>query len=317
MNNGQRENVYALLDSIGIQYGKVDHPPMFTQSDSEARGVEIDAVIFKNLFLRNKNKSRYYVYSLPLASRADLHAVAAALGESRLSFGDDEALKEKLNIQPGSVSFLNIIGAGNTDVTVLIDSSAFFCNKIGVHPNDNTATVILKPYDVQRILNACGVEYRFLSPGNGESTIEKANEADAAEILRLQYAAYQSEAIIYDDYSIQPLTQTLEQAKAEYRDGTVLKAVSDGRIIGSVRGYEKDGTVYIGKLMVLPGYQDKGLGKRLLEAIENELPCKRYELYTGEKSVKNLTLYEKCGYNRFKTEESTPGLTFIYLEKDQ
>ena len=316
MNNEQREKVYALLDSMDIQYGKVDHPPMFTQSDSEARGVQIDAVIFKNLFLRNKNKSRYYVYSLPLTSRADLYAVAAALGESRLSFGDDKALQEKLNIQPGSVSFLNIIGAEKTDVTVLIDSSAFFCNRIGVHPNDNTATVILKPYDIQRILNACGVEYRFLALDNSEANIEIAKETDAAEILRLQYAAYQSEAIIYNDYSIQPLTQTLEQAKAEYRDSTVLKTVSDGRIIGSVRGYEKDDTVYIGKLMVLPGYQNKGLGKRLLEAIENEFPRRRYELFTGEKSEKNLALYEKCGFRRFKTEKTTPELIFIYLEKD-
>ena len=152
-----------MLDRLGVTYSKVDHPPIFTQADSELRPVEIDAVIFKNLFLRNKDKSRYYLYSLPLDKRADLVAVAKALGETRLSFGDEDALQEKLNIQHGSVSFLNVIGAERTDVTLLIDSSAFDCGRIGVHPNDNTATVILRPQDIQRIIDACGVKYMFLA----------------------------------------------------------------------------------------------------------------------------------------------------------
>ena len=311
----RRERVYAMLDGLGIEYGKVDHPPVFTQADSELRPVQTDAVIFKNLFLRNKDKSRYYLYSLPLDKRADLAAVANALGETRLSFGDEQALQEKLNIQHGAVSFLNVIGIERTDVSLLIDSSAFSCGKIGIHPNDNTATVVLKPQDIERILSACGVEYRFLAPEIGNPVIKRAQKEDAAEILRLQYAAFQSEAIVYNDFSIQPLKQTLEESIAEFQKSTVLKAVNDGRIIGSVRAYEKDGTAYIGKLMVLPGYRDMGLGKRLLQSIENEYQRKRFELITGAKSEKNLSLYEKNGYARFKTQEVAPGLTFVYLEK--
>ena len=144
-----------------------------------------------------------------------------------------------------------------------------------------------------------------------------ANESDADEILQLQYAAYQCEAEIYNNYSIQPLTQTLEQTVEEFGKSTVLKAVlKSGKIIGSVRAAEKDdGSVYIGKLMVLPDYQDKGIGKQLLQAIENEFCGKRYWLMTGHKSEKNLTLYEKCGYTRFKTEEIEPCLTLVCLEK--
>ena len=145
--------------------------------------------------------------------------------------------------------------------------------------------------------------------------IMAANESDAEEILILQYAAYQSEAAIYNNYSIQPLTQTLEQAMEEFNESTVLKAVLNEKIIGSVRAAEKENSVYIGKLMVLPEYQNRGIGKRLLEAIENEFYGKRYWLTTGGKSEKNLKLYEKHGYSRFKTEESAPGLTFVYLEK--
>jgi hypothetical protein len=120
------------------------------------------------------------------------------------------------------VSFLNAVDAGNTDVTFLIDCSVFGCDRIGVHPNDNTATVTLKPHDIQRILDACGGEYRFLALESDGPVISRAREEDASEILRLQYAAYQSEAAIYDDYSIQPLTQTLEQATAEFQGGVVL-----------------------------------------------------------------------------------------------
>jgi len=147
--------------------------------------------------------------------------------------------------------------------------------------------------------------------------IEKAEKSDAAEILRVQYAAYQSEAALYNDYSIQPLTQTVEQVIVEFNDGVVLKAVNDGRIIGSVRASEKENTVYIGKLIVLPEYQNQGIGKSLLQAIEDEFLGKRYELFTGEKSENNLKLYEKCGYTRFKKEEITPGVVYVYLEKSQ
>jgi predicted N-acetyltransferase YhbS len=116
--------------------------------------------------------------------------------------------------------------------------------------------------------------------------IEKAREADVPEILLLQREAYQSEAEIYNDYSIQPLTQTLEQAKQEFQNNMVLKAVLDGKIIGSVRAYEKDNTAYIGKLIVSPAHQNKGIGKQLLQAIENEFQGKRFELFTGSKSEK-------------------------------
>ena len=164
MSKESQEKVCSVLDCLGIEYRIIDHPPIFTQADSEALPVRIDAVIFKNLFLRNKDKSRCYLYSLPLTKRADLVALAKALGETRLSFGDEDALREKLNTRHGSVSFLNAIGAENTDVVFLTDSSVFDCELIGVHPNDNTATVILRPQDIRKIFDACGVKYRFLAP---------------------------------------------------------------------------------------------------------------------------------------------------------
>jgi GNAT superfamily N-acetyltransferase len=73
--------------------------------------------------------------------------------------------------------------------------------------------------------------------------------------------------------------------------------------------------VYIGKLMVLPDYQNQGVGKRLLKTIESKINCKRFELFTGFRSKKNIAVYEKCGYKIFKTEKITPELSLVYLEK--
>ena len=145
--------------------------------------------------------------------------------------------------------------------------------------------------------------------------ISKSKVTDAEEILRLQYAAYQSEAVLNNDFTIQPLTQTIDELRAEYETRIVLKATLDNKIIGSVRAYAEGDTVYIGKLIVHPDHQGKGLGKRLLAMIESKFLNKRYELHTSQKSERNLHIYEKAGYKRFKEETSDSGLTFIYLEK--
>jgi Ala-tRNA(Pro) deacylase len=162
MSTDRKAEVYALFDALGIDYSVVEHPPMFSQADNERHRVNIGAVIFKNLFLRNADKSRYYLLSLPLSKRADLAKAREILGESRLSFGDEDALFEKLNIHPGSVSFLNIAGKPDTDVTFLIDKEIFDSERFGVHPNDNTATVIFAPQEIPKIFGHFGAKHQFV-----------------------------------------------------------------------------------------------------------------------------------------------------------
>jgi len=161
-DNGKSARVYALLDALGIAYEKVDHPALFSAADNVLHEIEIDGVIFKNLFLRNKKKTRWYLYALPIEKRANLLALQKLLGEERLSFGSEEALWEKLRIRPGSVSILNVIDAPDTDVEILIDRDIFAAARFGVHPNDNTATVVMAPQDLTRVLDAVSVRYRFV-----------------------------------------------------------------------------------------------------------------------------------------------------------
>jgi ribosomal protein S18 acetylase RimI-like enzyme len=147
--------------------------------------------------------------------------------------------------------------------------------------------------------------------------INKAKVSDAKEILSLQKRAYQSEAELYDDFSIPPLVQKLEEIKYEFKNHVFLKAIGHRKIIGSVRALQIDNkTCYIGRLIVHPDFQNQGIGTKLMNEIENIFnECSRFELITGHKSYKNIKLYEKLGYKIFKTEKLTENLDLIYLEK--
>ena len=145
--------------------------------------------------------------------------------------------------------------------------------------------------------------------------IEKAEVKDLEEILSLQKLAYISEAEIYNDYSIPPLVQTLESLREEYGNKLILKAVINGKIVGSVRAYEDEGTCYIGRLFVHPEYQNKGIGTQLMKCIEEKFKeSKRFELFTGKKSIKNIYLYNKLGY-KIVREERDNEITMVYMEK--
>ena len=146
--------------------------------------------------------------------------------------------------------------------------------------------------------------------------IEKATVSDAEEILSLQKLAYRSEAEIYNDFNIPPLVQTLEEIKKDFGIQFFLKAVMDEKIIGSVRAHPKEGTCYIGRLIVHPDFQNRGIGIKLMNEIERIFnTCKRFELFTGDRSKRNLYLYQKLGYQIFKTAKITDQTTIVYMEK--
>ena len=95
-----------------------------------------------------------------------------------------------------------------------------------------------------------------------------------------------------------------------------LKASADGKIVGCVRGYVRDGTCFIGRLIVHPDLQNQGIGTRLMNEMEQHFhQARRYELFTGERSERNLHLYQKLGYRAFRTERLTDRVAIVYLEK--
>jgi ribosomal protein S18 acetylase RimI-like enzyme len=145
--------------------------------------------------------------------------------------------------------------------------------------------------------------------------IQTSNINDAEEILSLQKLAYKSEAKLHGDFQIPPLIETLDELKDKFQTHVFLKATDKGKIIGSVRVLQKENIGYIGRLMVHPDFQNRGIATKLLLEIEKCFSCVRFELFTGSKSIKAIRLYEKLGYVCFKEETPVDNMTLVFLEK--
>ena len=132
----------------------------------------------------------------------------------------------------------------------------------------------------------------------------------------MQKSAYQENAVRYNDFNIPPLQQTVDELAAEMEHKIFLKAVIGDIIVGSVRGYKKDDHALIEKLIVHPDYQNQGIGKKLMLAIENEFETNVFRLFTGHLDDKNISLYSKLGYVIYgKQEYVSPELSFVHMEK--
>lgn len=139
---------------------------------------------------------------------------------------------------------------------------------------------------------------------------------DLEKILQLQRLCYGENARRYNDFTIQPLRQTLEEITEEFRNMVLLIVEDNGEIIGSVRGYCRNATCFVGKLIVHPDCQNRGLGARLMNEIEGRfVDADRYELFTGHEDHKNLYLYRKLGYAVFREEKVNDSLVMVFLEK--
>ncbi len=156
----------------------------------------------------------------------------------------------------------------------------------------------------------------ILPPTMEDVQIGSARVEEAEQILKLQRLSYQTEATLYDDWTLPPLTQTLRELLGHYDYHTILVARLGDEVIGSVRARLEDGTCHVGRLVVHPRLQRRGLGTRLMREIEASFPeAERFELFTGHLSEGNLRLYRSLGYEEFREESVSPALRLVYLEK--
>lgn len=147
--------------------------------------------------------------------------------------------------------------------------------------------------------------------------IEVAQKQDLKAILALQHTAFADEAKRIGKMDIEPMTQDLQSIEKELKTQMILKcSLENGEIIGSVRGFTQEDTTYIRKLFVNPKYRKKGIASALIRTLCSKLAAKRYEIFTSEKSLENIALYEKLGFARFKCEKPKGfPIKAVFLEK--
>lgn len=154
------------------------------------------------------------------------------------------------------------------------------------------------------------------APPLGDWRVVLASVSDFPEILEIQKKAFRSEAELYQNFNIQPLTQTLDELEEECLEKIVLKAVLDGKIVGSIRANTYEEGCWLNKLIVLPEYQRKGIGETLLREIENYFPtAKKFTLGTGANSESNIRLYQKVGYQIIGKTTFEGGVEAVVMEK--
>jgi len=156
-----KEKVYTYFEEQGIKFKAYDHPALFTCADNAKHDLSFDAECCKNLFLRNKNKSKYYLVSMSVNKKVSLNEIAEKLNEKKLCFANEEELAQKLNIKSGACSVLNIIGVEKTDTIFVIDKVLTETKKVDFHPNDNTATIVFDGKDIEKVLKNFGAEYKI------------------------------------------------------------------------------------------------------------------------------------------------------------
>lgn len=160
--NDKRQAVIETLERLKIPYELQEHPAAFTMEELEQLGLLQQGEIPKNLFLRDASGKRHFLVTVAHTRAVDTKWVRTLIGCSRLSFGSEERLQRCLGLTPGSVGPFGVLNDTQLAVELFWDRSLMDLPRIGVHPNDNTATVWIDPRDLERIVREHGNSLRFL-----------------------------------------------------------------------------------------------------------------------------------------------------------
>ena len=152
-----KEQTLAYLDAHGIPYELTEHEAVFNMAEIAEVCLPHPEWDAKNLFVRDDKKRGYYLITLRGDKRVDLEAFREAQGLRRLSFASAADLGTMLGLTPGSVTPLGLLNDEEHRVRLYLDNY-FAGETIGVHPNDNTATVWLRTDDLVRLLRDAGTE---------------------------------------------------------------------------------------------------------------------------------------------------------------
>lgn len=146
----QKQVVYDALTDMGISYQAVEHVAVFTVEEMQKLEFPANARVAKNLFLRDAKGRRHFLLVADAEQVVNLSQLEQVMHSTRLSFASEERLMKYLGLTKGSVSPMGILNDTERAVEVYLDQSLRDAERIGVHPNDNTATVFMTFDDLLR-----------------------------------------------------------------------------------------------------------------------------------------------------------------------
>ena len=160
---GKEMRSYALLDSLGLEYRRVDHEHADTIEACEQVEGLLGCKICKNLFLTNRQQTDFYLLVMPGEKPFKTKLLSKQIGSARLSFASAEHMEKYLDITPGSVSILGLMNDKGGAVRLLVDRDLLKEEYFGCHPCINTSSLRLKTADVlEKLLPAMGHEPTFV-----------------------------------------------------------------------------------------------------------------------------------------------------------
>lgn len=157
-----KEEIIELIEQQNIPYRMKEHKAVFTMEEMEEQGITQCGKVCKNLFLRNNKGKMHFLVSLPEEKQADLKKLGALLENQKLSFASEERLQKYLGVTHGAVSPLGVLNDSTDSVIVILDKELLSWSEIGVHPNDNTATVWISPDNLLKLLELSGNQYKII-----------------------------------------------------------------------------------------------------------------------------------------------------------
>lgn len=156
--------VYDLLDSLGVEYERIDHEEANTMEACVEIDKALEATVCKNLFLCNTQKTRFYLLMMPGDKKFKTKEISSQINSPRLSFATPDYMEKYLDITPGSVSVMGLMNDRENHVRLLIDEDVLKGEYVGCHPCINTSSLRIKTKDlVEKIIPAMNHEVTLVT----------------------------------------------------------------------------------------------------------------------------------------------------------
>ena len=158
----RREKVLGTLKELGISYDIYEHPPLPTIEMALEYWKDLPSTHCKNLFFRNHKGNKHYLVVFECHQQMAIHQIEKMLKQGKLSFASEQRMEKYLGLRPGSVSPFGLINDTEKHVKLFLDKNLKDAPMLSFHPNDNSASLVVKNEDFIKFLQWWGGEYEFL-----------------------------------------------------------------------------------------------------------------------------------------------------------